>query len=125
GQRALRLFGGSLFKRTFFAGATTGQQLLYALDEQTRRWEAEGKVNKYEFWEFLWPVIHEGHCVGIVAQAMRTMQIRAFRADAVVMATGGNGMIFGKSTLSVICTGGAIARRYPAGAGYGNPGVIP
>ena len=42
GQRDLRLFGGSLFKRTFFAGATTGQQLLYALDEQTRRWEAEG-----------------------------------------------------------------------------------
>ncbi len=37
GQRDLRLFGGSLFKRTFFAGATTGQQLLYALDEQTRR----------------------------------------------------------------------------------------
>ena len=60
GQRDLRLFGGSLFKRTFFAGATTGQQLLYALDEQTRRWEAEGRVNKYEFWEFLWPVIHDG-----------------------------------------------------------------
>src|SRR5205823_2922921 len=39
GQRELRLFGGSLFKRTFFAGATTGQQLLYALDEQTRRRE--------------------------------------------------------------------------------------
>src|SRR5258706_11953395 len=36
GQRALRLFGGSLVKRTFFAGATTGQQLLYALDEQVR-----------------------------------------------------------------------------------------
>src|SRR5207237_479904 len=48
GQRALRLFGGSLFKRTFYAGATTGQQLLYALDEQPRRWEAEGRVNKYE-----------------------------------------------------------------------------
>ena len=59
GQRDLRLFGGSLFKRTFFAGATTGQQLLYALDEQTRRWEAEGRVNKYEFWEFLWPVLDE------------------------------------------------------------------
>src|SRR5438270_7771860 len=121
GQRALRLFGGSLYKRTFFAGATTGQQLLYALDEQTRRRESEGMVNKYEFWEFLWPVIHEGQCVGIVAQDMRTMQIRAFRADAVVMATGGNGLIFGKSTMSVICTGGALARCYQAGAKYGNP----
>src|SRR5688500_12641230 len=124
GQRALRLFGGSLFKRTFFAGATTGQQLLYALDEQTRRREAEGLVKKYEFWEFLWPVIHDGACVGIVAQDMRTMQIRAFRGDAVVIATGGSGLIFGKSTMSVICTGGAASRCYQAGAKYGNPEMI-
>ena len=33
-----RRFGGTLYKRTAFAGATTGQQLLYALDEQVRRW---------------------------------------------------------------------------------------
>ena len=124
GQRALRLFGGSLYKRTFFAGATTGQQLLYALDEQTRRYESEGCVNKYEFWEFLWPIVNDGACVGIVAQDMRTMQIRAFRADAVVMATGGNGLIFGKSTMSVICTGGAASRCYQAGAKYGNPEMI-
>jgi succinate dehydrogenase / fumarate reductase, flavoprotein subunit len=124
GQLDLRLFGGSLIKRTFFAGATTGQQLLYALDEQTRRYETEGLVNKYEFWEFLWPVIYRGQCVGIVAQDMRTMQIRSFRADAVVMATGGNGLIFGKSTMSVICTGGAAARCYQAGARYGNPEFI-
>jgi succinate dehydrogenase / fumarate reductase, flavoprotein subunit len=124
GQRALRLFGGSLFKRTFFAGATTGQQLLYALDEQTRRWEAEGMVSKYEFWEFLWPIISDGACVGIVAQDMRTMQIRSFRADAVVIATGGNGVIFGKSTMSVICTGSAASRCYQAGAHLGNPEFI-
>jgi succinate dehydrogenase / fumarate reductase flavoprotein subunit len=124
GHRALRLFGGSLFKRTFFSGATTGQQLLYALDEQTRRREVEGLVTKYEFWEFLWPVVHDGRCVGIVAQDMRTMQIRAFRGDAVVMATGGCGLLFGKSTMSVICTGGAASRCYQAGAKYGNPEFI-
>lgn len=128
GRRDLRLFGGSLFKRTHFAGATTGQQLLYALDEQTRRYEVEGKVNKYEFWEFLWPVITgEGdarRCVGIVAQDLRTMQIRAFRADAVIMATGGCGLVFGKSTNSIICTGGAASRCYQAGAWYANPEMI-
>ena len=43
---------------------------------RTRRYEAEGKVNKFEFWEFLWPVIHDGHCVGVVAQDMRTMEIK-------------------------------------------------
>jgi len=124
GYRDLRLFGGSLFKRTHFAGASTGQQLLYALDEQVRRWEVEGKITKYEFWEFLWPVIEDGRAVGIVAQDMRTMQIRAFRGDAVVMATGGCGLVFGKSTNSVICTGGAASRCYQAGAWYGNGEMI-
>ena len=121
GNRDLRLFGGSLFRRTFFAGATTGQQLLYALDEQVRRAEVEGKVTKYEFWEFLWPVLDdEGVCRGCVAQDMRTMQIRAFRGDALVMCTGGNGLIFGQSTNSVVCTGGAASRCYQAGAWYAN-----
>ena len=125
GHRDLRMFGGSLFKRTHFAGATTGQQLLYALDEQTRRHEAAGQVNKYEFWEFLWPVIDEdGTCRGIIAQDVRTMQIKPFRAEAVVMATGGCGLIFGKSTNSVICTGGAAARCYQAGAWLGNPEMV-
>ncbi len=128
GFRDLRLFGGSLFKRTHFAGATTGQQLLYALDEQTRRYEVEGKVTKYEYWEFLWPVIdHDAprpRCVGIVAQDLRTMQIRSFRADAVIMATGGCGLIFGKSTNSIICTGAAAARCYQAGVHYANPEMI-
>jgi succinate dehydrogenase / fumarate reductase, flavoprotein subunit len=128
GQRDLRLFGGSLFKRTHFAGATTGQQLLYGLDEQVRRLESEGRVNKYESWEFLRPILADGEdgprCVGIVAQDLRTMQIRAFRADAVVMATGGPGLVFGKSTNSVICTGAALARCYRAGAIYANPEMI-
>ncbi|MGV6814416.1 MAG: succinate dehydrogenase flavoprotein subunit [Phycisphaerales bacterium] len=128
GFRDLRLFGGSLFKRTHFSGATTGQQLLYALDEQVRRFAAEGKVNKREFWEFLWPIIEgegdDARCVGIVAQDMRTMQIQSFRADAVVMATGGCGLVFGKSTNSVICTGGAASRCFQAGAWYGNAEMI-
>ncbi len=121
GQRDLRLFGGSLYKRTHFAGATTGQQLIYALDEQCRRAEAEGKVTKYEHWEFLRPIVDDnGVCQGIVAQDLRTMQIRSFRADAVVMATGGCGLVFGKSTNSVMCTGAAAARCYQLGAWYGN-----
>lgn len=129
GYRDLRLFGGSLFKRTHFSGASTGQQLMYALDEQTRRWEAEGKVRKYEFWEFLAPVLTDGgqsgqRAVGIVAQDLRTMQIRSFRADAVVMATGGCGLVYGKSTNSVMCTGAAASRCYQAGAWYANAEMI-
>src|SRR5262249_56778316 len=54
-----RRFGGTLFNRTAFAGATTGQQLLYALDEQVRRHEAAGLVQKYETWELCSALIDE------------------------------------------------------------------
>jgi len=116
-----RGFGGTLYSRTAFAGATTGQQLLYALDEQVRRFEAEGLVEKFEYWEFLSIVKdEEGICRGIVAQNLRTMEIRAFPADAVCLATGGNGLIFGKSTLSMVCTGSAASAAFQQGAIYAN-----
>src|SRR4051795_8226527 len=84
-----RRFGGTLHHRTAFAGATTGQQLLYALDEQVRRYEVDGLVQKYEHWEFLGVILDdEGVCRGIKAQNMKTMEIQAFKADAVIMATG-------------------------------------
>jgi len=116
-----RRFGGTLYKRTAFAGATTGQQLLYALDEQVRRWESEGLVTKYEYWEFLGTILDDnGVCRGCVAQDLYSMEIRAFPADAVVLATGGCGLIFGKSTMSMACTGAAAARVYREGVKYAN-----
>jgi len=121
GFRDQRRFGGTLYKRTAFAGATTGQQLLYALDEQVRRFEAEGKIRKFEFWDFLSPVIDDaGRCRGAVCQDMVSMQFRSFPADAVVLATGGCGLVYGRSTMSMVCTGSAVSRVYQAGAAYGN-----
>lgn len=120
-----RRFGGTLYKRTAFAGATTGQQLLYALDEQVRMHEAAGTIKKYEFWDFLGPVLDDnGRCIGATAQDMVTMEIRAFPADAVVVATGGNGLIYGRSTMSVFCTGSAASRCFQVGARMGNPEFI-
>jgi succinate dehydrogenase / fumarate reductase, flavoprotein subunit len=116
-----RRFGGTQHHRTAFAGATTGQQLLYALDEQVRRHEVAGLVTKYEGWEFLSAIIDdEGQCRGITAQNLKTMEITSFAADAVIMATGGPGIIFGKSTNSVINTGGAASSLYQQGVYYAN-----
>jgi succinate dehydrogenase / fumarate reductase flavoprotein subunit len=116
-----RRFGGTLFHRTAFAGATTGQQLLYALDEQVRRHESEGKVTKYEGWEFLSAVLDSnGVARGICAMDLRSMELRIFPADAIIIATGGNGAIFGKSTNSVVCTGSAQSALYQQGAFYAN-----
>jgi succinate dehydrogenase / fumarate reductase, flavoprotein subunit len=116
-----RRFGGTLYHRTAFAGATTGQQLLYALDEQVRRYEAEGRVKKYEHWEFLSAVIdNDKACRGICAMDLRTMEVRTFPADAIIMATGGIGAVFGKSTNSVVCTGSAQSALYQQGCYYAN-----
>ena len=116
-----RRFGGTLYNRTAFAGATTGQQLLYALDEQVRRYESEGKVKKYEGWEFLSAVIDsKGVARGITALDLRTMELRSFASDAVILATGGNGAIFGKSTNSVVCTGSAQSAVFQQGVTYAN-----
>lgn len=121
----LRNFGGQKNKRTCFAGATTGQQLLYALDEQVRMWETKGLVKKYEFWEFIKIIKNKaGECRGIVAQSMNSMEIEAFPADAVIIATGGLGMVFGKSTNSTICNGSAAAAIYEQGAYLGNSEFI-
>src|SRR4030081_285500 len=84
-----RRFGGTLFHRTAFAGATTGQQLLYALDEQVRRYElvdcedetgssipGERMVRKFELWDFLSLVLgDDGRCRGVVAQDLKSMRI--------------------------------------------------
>ena len=116
-----RRFGGTKFHRTAYAGATTGQQLLYALDEQVRRFEVGGLVRKFEAWEFLGLVRDaEGNCRGIVALDWYSMRIEAFPASAVMLATGGPGIVFGRSTNSVINTGTAAGAAHQDGALYAN-----
>jgi len=116
-----RRFGGTLYHRTAFAGATTGQQLLYALDEQVRRHESEGKVKKYEGFTFLSAVLDDaGICRGICAMDLRSMEVKTFRADAVIFCTGGVGAIFGRSTNSVVCTGSAQSALFQQGVDYAN-----
>jgi len=120
-----RRFGGTLYHRTAFAGATTGQQLLYALDEQVRRHESEGKVKKYEGFTFLSAVLDEaGISRGICAMDLRSMEVKTFPADAVIFCTGGIGAIFGRSTNSVVCTGSAQSALFQQGVDYANAEFI-
>lgn len=121
GKIDFRKLGGAKFSRTAFAGATTGQQILYALDEQVRRYETEGLVEKFEYWELLSIILDEQkNCRGIVAQDLESMEIHDFRADSVILATGGIGNIFRKSTNSIINTGSAHSIAYQQGVYYAN-----
>lgn len=117
-----RLFGGVKNKRTCFAGASTGQQLLHGVDQQVRRLESEGKVVKHEWCEFLSLLLDaDGACRGIVAMDLKSLEVRAFVADAVVMATGGMGQLYApKTTTSTNSTGAAASRCYQQGAWMAN-----
>ena len=121
GHLDFRRFGGTLYNRTAFCGASTGQQLLYALDEQVRRWEVDGRVKKYEYHEFMRLIQDEnGATRGIVLLNLFNLKTEAIRADAVIMATGGPGLIFKKSTNSSFCSGAANGRLFMQGMHYAN-----
>jgi len=125
GVMDLRLFGGVKNKRTCFAGASTGQQLLYGVDQHVRKLEDQGLIEKLEWWEFLSLVQDdEGRTRGIVAMDLRTMELKTFPADAVLLATGGLGLVFGRSTMSTNATGAAAGRVYQQGAKFGNGEMI-
>ena len=119
-----RRFGGTLYHRTAFAGATTGQPGVACMPLTSRCTpfpESEGKVTKYEGWEFLSAVLDSnGVCRGICAMDLRSMEVKTFPADAIIVCTGGIGAIFGKSTNSVVCTGSAQSALYQQGAYYAN-----
>lgn len=125
GELDFRRFGGTLYNRTAFCGSSTGQQLLYSLDEQVRRYEVKGMVEKFENHEFMRLVLDEkGITRGIIYMDLFNLKLDIMKADAVVIATGGPGLIFKKSTNSTFCTGAANGRLYMQGMKYANAEFI-
>ncbi|MBF5060024.1 Succinate dehydrogenase flavoprotein subunit [Candidatus Neptunochlamydia vexilliferae] len=121
GNIDFRRFGGTLYNRTAFCSASTGQQLLYALDEQVRRYEVNGLIEKFEHHEFLRLIQDEqGKARGIVMMDLFNLKLDILKADAVVIASGGPGLIFKRSTNSTFCTGAANGRLYMQGMHYAN-----
>ncbi len=121
GNIDFRRFGGTFYNRTAFCGASTGQQLLYSLDEQVRRYEVKGLVEKFEHHEFMRLILDENQIArGIVVQDIYSLNQEVMKADAVVIATGGLGMVFRMSTNSTFCTGAANGRLYMQGMKYAN-----
>ena len=120
-----RGFGGTLFKRTAYVNSSTGQQLIYSLDEQVRRLEAKNQIKRFENHEFVSLLKDENNIArGAIFQNNNDLNIFALTSDAVVVATGGLGLIFGKSTNSYACTGCANAILFTQGMKLANPEFI-
>lgn len=121
GNLDVRRFGGTLYFRTAYCDASTGQQLLYALDEQVRRYEAQGRIVRKEHHEFLRCVLDEqGTARGIVLMDHYDLSLHVLKSSVVIIATGGIGMVYKRSTNSTTCTGAAAGRLFTQGAHLAN-----
>jgi succinate dehydrogenase / fumarate reductase flavoprotein subunit len=111
GHIAQRPFGGAGFPRTCYAADRTGHQMLHTLHQQCLKHE----ITFYNEWLLTRLAVHDGRVVGAVALHIPTGALRGFRADAVIVAGGGHGQIYAKSTNSYINAGSATAAAYWAG----------
>lgn len=111
GRIAQRPFGGAGYPRTCYGADKTGHYLLHTLVEQTYK----RQVRLYIEWFVCRLLVEDGVCRGVVAYNMTKGGFEEFHADAVILATGGAGRTFAKTTNSMISTGGGAAMAYHAG----------
>lgn len=111
-----RNFGGQSFARTYYGGTSTGKQIVSALVMQVRRYEVLGLIHRRLWSCFHSALLEDGICYGALLYSEVTGQLEAVPANAVVMATGGQNALFGKTTGSSQCDGYAAGRLFQQGA---------
>ena len=111
-----RAFGGQTHKRTYYCGTSTGKQIVSALVMEVRRFESEGLIRRKLRCCFHSALIRDGVCYGALLFDEGSWTLEACYADAVVMATGGQNTLFGKTTGSTQCDGYAAGRLFMQGA---------
>ena len=116
GKVALRAFGGQSKNRTAYAGASTGKQIMTALIREARKHECSGKITRLLGRQFHSALIKDGKCYGALLYNEKERKIEELYADSVVVATGGQNVLFGKTTGSMQCDGYTVAKLYEQGA---------
>src|SRR2546430_2178341 len=112
GSIAVRPFGGMKIERTWFAADKVGFHLLHTLFQTSLKFET---IKRYDEWYGTKLLVENGRCQGIVAIELRSGQVRALVANAVILCTGGAGRIYPFTTNGAIKTGDGMAMAYRAG----------
>jgi succinate dehydrogenase / fumarate reductase flavoprotein subunit len=111
GKIAQRPFGGAGFPRTCYAADRTGHNLLHALYEQVTGLQ----IPVYEEWYALALVVDDERCTGIIGFNFFKGEILPIHAKSIILATGGYGRIYLKSTNALINTGSGCYLAYQRG----------
>ena len=120
GRPMRRAFGGQSHRRTHYCGAGTGKLMVSALVMEVRRWEAAGLVQRRLRCCFHSALLRSGVCYGALLFDESTWSLEPVFADAVVIATGGQNALFGKTTGSTQCDGYAAGQLFRQGAALKN-----
>ncbi|MBQ8920074.1 MAG: FAD-binding protein [Acidaminococcaceae bacterium] len=124
GQIAQRAFGGQSKKRTAFASASTGKQLMFTLTTKARMYEARGMIESRIGWRFLKLVERNGRAQGVLLANTNANQIAYVPASGVILASGGMNGLFGNATGSVLNKGNVTASLFAEGLPLGNLEMI-
>ncbi|MGE2737525.1 fumarate reductase/succinate dehydrogenase flavoprotein subunit [Mycolicibacterium vaccae] len=125
GSLATRSFGGVQVSRTYYTRGQTGQQLQIAASQALLRQVDTGNITLHTRCEMLDLIVDDsGVARGIVTRHLVTGEVRAFTGHAVVLATGGYGNVFFRSTLAKNSNASATWRAYLRGALFASPAFI-
>jgi succinate dehydrogenase / fumarate reductase flavoprotein subunit len=111
GRLAQRPFGGAGVARTCFSADVTGLVILHTLWEQLERFG----VKVYEEYFATALCVEDGVGSGIVAYNMRNGELELVTAKATILATGGLGRVYAKTTNGYASTADGMAIAYRAG----------
>ncbi|MDP2845327.1 MAG: FAD-binding protein, partial [Candidatus Methanoperedens sp.] len=112
GRLAQRPFGGGSFPRTCYAGDATGHEILNTLYEQI----IKNNVKVYDEWLVTSLIVDEKVCKGAFAIDLKNGEPAYFKSKAVIIATGGCGRVYERTTNSYQCSGDGISMAYRTGA---------
>jgi succinate dehydrogenase / fumarate reductase flavoprotein subunit len=102
---------GPAAQRTAAAADRTGHAMLHTLYSQSLKYDADFFVEYFA----IDLIMENGTCRGVIALNMDDGSIHRFRAQAVVLATGGYGRIYFTATSAHTCTGDGNAMALRAG----------
>lgn len=112
GRIAQRPFGGAGFPRTCYAADRTGHNALHTLYQQV----IARQIPVYEEFFATSLIVADGRCTGCTAIEIMTGKMHGFSARATLLATGGFGRVYSRSTNALINTGDGQALAFVAGA---------
>ena len=111
GLIAQRPFGGAGYPRTCYAADRTGQALLHTLYEQCVRKE----VTFFDEFFLVDLIKVDDQITGILSMNMASGNLIIFRSGYVILATGGFGRTYKRSTNAIINTGDGLGAAFRAG----------